>query len=208
MINEGVMRVVVVILLAAAFVLGTENRASSHDPSSPSVAKKAPRRQVHLPIEDFSLTDQTGKPFRFRALRGKVVVLSFIYTTCPDVCPLITSSMRLVQKNLRKTERDSAFFLSITIDPEVDSAQVLRAYAKRYKVDFSNWSFLTGDMEALVPIWKSFGVKVERKARGLVDHTSLTALIDGKGIMRFAYHGTSPDHKIILRDIHSLLAPR
>jgi protein SCO1/2 len=160
---------------------------------------------MNLPIEDFALRDQSGKPFSFQRLRGKLVVLTFAYTTCPDLCPLLTSSLQRVQRGLRADERNSVYLITITVDPEIDSPQVLKSYAERYRIDFSNWSFLTGEEEELSPVWQAFGVKVHRKARGLVDHTTLTALVDEKGVMRFAYHGTSPDPKVVLEDLRALL---
>jgi len=198
--------VVIGIVVAGAFLLvGEQNRSISGEPHPHSVTRTALRRQLHLPIPDFSLTDQTGKPCKFQTLRGKVVLVAFVYTTCPDVCPLMTASMRLVQEKLPDRQRGAVFFLSITTDPEVDSPQVLKAYGERYGIDFSNWLFLTAELQTLAPVWKAFGVGVQRKARGLVDHTPLTALIDAKGTMRFAYTGGSPDHKMILRDIDFLL---
>ncbi|MBI2088100.1 MAG: SCO family protein [Deltaproteobacteria bacterium] len=191
----------------AALLLGAHGFAASHDPKPSVLGKGAPRRQVHIPIGDFSLTDHEGKAFAFAALKGKLVLVSFIYTSCPDVCPLITSSMRTVQRGLNGRERKSVHFLSITTDPEIDSPEILKSYARRYEVDFSNWSFLTGDIKALQPVWKAFGVKVERKARGLVNHTALTALIDAGGVMRFAYYGAAPDHRVVLQDIRNLLSP-
>lgn len=196
------------ILLASVFIAGGERSALAHDPGASLAEKVTPRRQVRLPIGKFSLTDQTGKPFAFDTLRGKLVLVGFIYTTCPDVCPLMTASMRLVQDRLKPGESKSVHLLSITTDPEVDTPEVLASYARRYKVDFSNWSFLTGDEPALSRVWKLFGVKVQRKARGLVAHTPLTALVDGAGAMRFAYYDTSPDQKIVLRDIRRLLDNR
>jgi protein SCO1/2 len=193
-------------LFFLTFLICNPNQALGHDPIPPPSSRKAHRREVHVPIRDFSLTDQNGKPFRLASLRGKVVVLSFIYTTCPDVCPLITSSLRMMQNELSPEERSSVFLLSITTDPEVDRPKVLKSYAERYKVDFSAWSFLTGDVEALAAVWKNFGIKVEGKARGLVNHTSLTAVIDRKGVMRFAYSGAAPDQKTVLRDMRALLA--
>ena len=195
-------------LLVVSALLGVPRQAMSRDPTSAPVGKEALRREVRLPIPDFSLTDQEGRLFKFQSLRGKVVLVSFIYTTCPDVCPLITTSMRLVQEGLMPSGRRPVFFLSITTDPEVDTPEVLKSYAARYKIDFSNWSFITGDLQSLIPVWKVFGVKVERKARGLINHTSLTGLIDKKGVMRFAYYGASPDHKIVLQDMRGLLGLR
>lgn len=186
-----------------AFSLGTGSQAASHDP--PSIGKAAERRQLRLAIGDFSLTDQTGAPFGFHNLQGRVVVLAFMYTTCPDVCPLLTANMRVVQQNLEPSERAAVFLLSITTDPEIDSPKVLKSYGARHKVDFSNWSFLTGDQNSLERVWKMFGVKVERKARGLVDHTTLTAVVDQKSTMRLAYSGAAPNPKKVLDDVRDLL---
>jgi protein SCO1/2 len=113
--------------------------------------------------------------------------------------------LRWVQTKLSANERKSVFLLSITTDPEIDKPQILKSYAERYGIDFSNWSFLTGGEKELSSVWKAFGVKVQRKARGLVDHTTLTVLVDKKGAMRFAYHGSSPDHDVILGDLRALL---
>jgi protein SCO1/2 len=166
------------------------------------------RRQVNLPIADFTLVDQNGKSFQFKTLRGKVVVVAFAYTTCPDVCPLITAALRGAQSKLTKEERAESHLLTVTTDPEIDSPKVLAAYAKQYNADLSGWSFLTGDEAALKPVWKSFGVGIKRKARGLVDHTPLTAIVDRQGVLRFAYIGPSLDATSLLNDLRSLMSER
>jgi protein SCO1/2 len=159
-----------------------------------------------MPIPDFSLTDQQGEPFAFKSLVGKIVLLTFVYTTCPDVCPLVTISMGSVQKDLSPKERESVYLLSVTTDPEIDKPEILKSYGERHQVDFTNWSLLTGDIQQLVLIWKAFGIKVLKKARGLVSHTSLTALMDKKGVVRLIYLGTAPEAKTILEDLRMLLA--
>jgi len=172
----------------------------------PHTVPSAVRREVSVPIPNFSLTDQSGRPFRFESLRGKVIVVGFVYTSCPDVCPLITAAMRRVQTGLSDRERARVFFLSITTDPEVDVPEVLNSYGRRHGINFSRWAFLTGAQKALHPVWRAFGVKVVRKARGLVDHTSLAALVDQRGTMRVGYTGTFPDDGELLKDLRSLLA--
>lgn len=195
-------------LLAAILtisILSIAFKTESSGETSPPGEKGASRRELRLPISDFSLTDQSGRPFRFHSLKGRVVLVSFVYTSCPDVCPLITANVLSVQRALRGGEKPSVFFLTVTTDPEVDTPAVLRAYADRFGVDFSNWSFLTGEISALAPVWRVFGVKVKRKARGLVDHTPLTAIVDGWGILRVVYLGSSSDPGPMLRDIRALL---
>ncbi len=167
--------------------------------------KPVERREVSKPIKDFRLIDQSGQQFDSNKLRGKVVIVAFAYTTCPDVCPLITAAMRQVQINLTQREREDSYLVTVTTDPEIDSAKVLAAYAKRFEVELSGWSFLTGDQATLEQVWKSFGVGVVRKARGLVDHTPLTAIVDRRGMLRIAYVGASPDPKSVLHDVRRLL---
>ena len=171
-----------------------------------SPIKSVERREVQVTIEDFTLVDQNAHEATFRQLAGRVVVVAFAYTTCPDVCPLITAALRRVQVGLTPAERKKVFLLTITTDPEIDSPTVLANYGKRYSADFTNWSFLTGDQAALKKVWQNFGVGVNRKGRGLVDHTPLTALVDRQGKMRVGYVGPSPDAKLVLRDVRRLLA--
>lgn len=193
-----------IVLLGLLITLGWVSGLAAH-PQHPPQAK-IQRSLTKQAIKNFALTDQRGNTFEFQKLKGKVVVVGFGYTTCPDVCPLITAAMRSVQDGLAPAEKSAVYFLTITTDPEIDSPQVLAAYAKRYAVDqLNNWSFLTGREAELQGVWQSFGVKVQRKARGLVDHTTLTALVDQSGTMKFAYHGTAPEPKTILRDLRSLL---
>ena len=168
---------------------------------------KLERREVRIPIRDFSLTDQSNKIFKFHSFKGRVLLVDFAYTTCPDVCPLMTAAMRSVQDELTPAERKLVHLIMVTTDPEIDSPAVLASYAKRYHVDLSNWSFLTGDEPSLAQVWKNFGVGVKKIARGLVDHTPLTAIIDQNGVMRFGYYGTAPDSKMVLRDMRRLLSP-
>lgn len=191
--------------IGLAFLLNFTDLAGAA--SAPHSALKAvERRAVKLAIGDFTLTDQSGKNFQFKNLRGKVVVVAFAYTTCPDVCPLITAALRQVQTNLSNGERQNSHLLTVTTDPEIDSPKVLAGYAKRYGAELSGWSFLTGDESTLKSVWKNFGVGVKRKARGLVNHTPLTAIVDRHGVLRFVYIGPSPEVKLVLRDVRSLMS--
>ncbi|MGZ8444226.1 MAG: SCO family protein [Candidatus Binatia bacterium] len=167
--------------------------------------KTVERREVQITIGDFTLVDQNAREFKFGQLAGRVVVVAFAYTTCPDVCPLITAALRQVQSGLTPEERKKVFLLTITTDPEIDSPKVLAGYGKRYGADFTNWSFLSGDQAALQKVWKNFGVGVKRKGRGLVDHTPLTAVVDRQGRMRLAYVGPAPDAKAVLKDVRNFL---
>jgi protein SCO1 len=191
------------IIFVLLFVAGPDSFAAN----APSKSG-AQRRAASTPINDFHLIDERGAPFAFDNLSGRVIVVAFVYTSCPDVCPLITSSLRQVQVGLKTEERQKVHLLTVTTDPEIDQPKILLAYGKRYGADFATWSFLTGDPAALKKVWQNFGVGVKRKGRGLVDHTPLTAIVDQKKVLRFGYVGPSPDPSAVLSDIRALLAER
>jgi protein SCO1/2 len=153
----------------------------------------------------FILLDQEGNRFDSTTLRGKVVVLNFIFTTCTDVCPLFTANVAQLQRTLKNEHAGNVFLVSITTDPEVDSPKVLKSYAQRYGADFQNWAFLTGSESQLKQVWKGFDVRVIKKGRGLVQHTSLTTVIDRQGIRRFNFFGEKWPLKDLLRDTTALL---
>jgi protein SCO1/2 len=158
---------------------------------------------------NFVLLDQDGKSFDSTNLRGKVVVVNFIFTTCTDVCPMFTANLAQLQRALKKgPAAGDLFFVSITTDPEVDSPKVLKSYAQRYSADFQNWAFLSGTDAQMKAVWKGFGVRVVRKGRGLVQHTSLTTVIDREGIRRFNYFGEKWQLKDLQNDIAGILAKK
>lgn len=194
---------VLVIFLALTFAI-LPAVAGAHEPQPLPME----RREARIPINEFAATDQSGRRFEFKSLRGRVVVVAFAYTSCPDVCPLITAAARQVQIGLSSAEHRHVQLLTVTTDPEIDSPRILAAYAARYKADLDNWLFLTGSEAELGKVWKNFGVGVKHKARGLVDHTPLTAIVDRNGYLRVAYVGASPDPKRVLGDLRRLLSER
>src|SRR5262247_3608918 len=159
---------------------------------------------INTKAPDFVLLNQDGNRFDSTTLRGKVVVLNFIFTTCTDVCPLFTANLAQLQRTL-KNDTGNVFFVSITTDPEVDSPKILKSYGQRYGADFQNWAFLTGSEAQLQQVWKGFDVRVIKKGRGLVQHTSLTTVIDRQGTRRFNFFGEKWPLNDLLRDISALL---
>ena len=173
----------------------------------PEPAKNATKNAATVDVKapDFVLTNQDNQRFDSTRLRGKVIVLNFIFTTCTDVCPLFTANLVQLQRNLSRRYGDELFFVSVTTDPEVDSANVLKAYAQRHGADFKNWAFLTGSAAQLKQVWNGFSVRVIPQGRGLVQHTSLTTVIDRQGIRRINYLGEKWQLQDLERDLLTLL---
>lgn len=160
---------------------------------------------VNLKTPAFVLINQDKERFDSAKLRRKVVALNFIFTTCSDVCPIFTANLAQVQRTLNGRYAEAIFFVTITTDPELDSPKVLKAYAQRYDADFKNWAFLTGPEAELKRVWTSFGIRVVRKARGLIQHDSLTTVIDQQGARRFNHYGEKWRAKDLEKDMLSLL---
>jgi protein SCO1/2 len=184
-------------------------------PSAPSAHVPAPAKNtakaisaVNVKAPDFVLVNQDNQSFDSTQLRGKIVVMNFIFTTCTDVCPLFTVNLAELQRKLKARYADEVFFISVTTDPEVDSPKHLKGYAERHRADFKNWAFLTGSESQLKGVWNGFGVRVIKKGRGLVQHTSLTTVIDRQGIRRMNYLGEKWHVKDLERDLLTLLGKK
>lgn len=158
------------------------------------------------PAPAFSLMSQDGKPVSLNGLRGKAVAVSFIYTQCPDICPLLTQKMVQIQDELGEDFGSKIQFVSITLDPEHDTQEALKDYADFWGAKRDGWSFLTGSPDAVREVTKQYGVYLSKKADGSVEHTQLTSLIDGKGEMRVQYLGARFDPAEFRRDLQKLAA--
>jgi protein SCO1 len=171
-------------------------------------ARLAPAKMVRQRIEgrapELALVDQSGQLLTLTALRGKMVLLTFTFSTCIDVCPLITAAMTAFQQRLTVAERQQVFFLSVTTDPEVDTPAVLHAYATRLGADLTSWAFLTGHPQAVQEVWQAFGLTVKRRAKGVVEHPAWTLLIDRQGLVRYRYLGSLLEVETILEDMRTL----
>jgi protein SCO1 len=197
--NWSVSRVAPILLLIS---MGG-SPAFAHLPIPPKQGEIG-RKAVQESVANFTLIDQDGKPFRFADAHGKLILVTFIFTTCPDVCPLLTGKFAALQRQLAATKHNNYLLLSVTTDPQTDTSAVLKQYASRYKPDFRHWLFLTGSREQLAKVWKEFGVTVENSGAGQIRHTALTTLIDRRGVRRFDYYTDRWSEKEILRDMASL----
>ncbi len=194
--------------LAASVALVTITSASAlaHFPIPPKPGEIG-RRVVEKPVKNFTLTDQNGRRFQLADARGKILAVTFVYTKCPDVCPLFTAKFASIQRILGQRDDSNLsdyFLLTITTDPENDSSTQLRSYAELFKPSESNWLFLTGSKNALEKVWKTFGVHVRKRSDGHIQHTALTTLIDRQGVRRVDYYGDKWHEKELLRDLRSL----
>ncbi len=183
-----------------------------------------PELPVYGSLPNLALVDQDGYSFSLAETRGKVVVLSLIYTHCPDICPLITGKVQAIQARLKAAGLGEAVvFLTVTFDPERDTPPVLRRYAQSFQVDLSNWRFLTGPPDAIEGLTDLLGFYTERTyvtdrpaAAGsaevraetpyFITHSDRFFVIDRKGQIRASLPGSRTDIDQAVRIIRRLVA--
>jgi len=128
----------------------------------------------------FALVDQSGATVRSESLRGRALVISFVFTTCAEACPLITAQLARAQARVRTEKLDARVrFVSITLDPVTDTPEVLRRYAAAHGIDLTTWHFLTGASDDVARVVRAFGLTAVARER--IVHGSLVVLVDGQG---------------------------
>lgn len=155
-------------------------------PPAPAAAS-VPSGQGAVP--DFTLTDESGRPFADRSLRGRVWIADFIFTSCAGACPAMTARMAGLQNELPP----EIHLVSVTVDPARDTPPVLRQYAARYGADPARWHFLTGPAAVLQPLLQQgfrLGFAEGGGPEEPIIHSQRFVLVDRAGQIRGAYDST------------------
>jgi protein SCO1 len=193
-----------VLSLAAACAPGGESAAPAASPSDSAAAAELPV----LPIGgDFTLIDQDARPFTLSSLEGKVVLIFFGYTMCPDACPTTLSKLSSAYSRLTPEERARVKAVYITIDPERDTPAVMKDHLTYFGVDAIG---LSGTPEDTAKVAAQFGAHFERTsdktaAGYLMSHTVSVFGLDAKGQTRVLIdYEASVD--TVVKEIRALLA--
>jgi protein SCO1/2 len=158
------------------------------------------------PAPQFELTRADGSLFRLGDQKGRLTLLFFGYTSCPDVCPTTLAELRQVMEDMGP-KADSVQVVFVSVDPRRDTPEKIQAYVDHFDSSFIG---LSGTFEELEPIWNDYGVFREEveaaSALGyIVNHTARVSLIDGDGNLRLSYGFQTPvadivhDLKLLLR---------
>lgn len=156
-------------------------------------------------LPEFFLTNQSGNKVSMKDVKSKIIVLDFFFTHCPNICPNMTRSMKLLQDGLKSPEMvgdqdpDFVQFLSVSIDPERDSVPELKKWADRFGVNPQEWWLLTGNHDTIYN-FANRELKMMAQPGGPVDsnflHSDLFVLIDTNRRVRGYYHVLDEDRAI------------
>jgi protein SCO1/2 len=180
---------------AAALVLlasGCGSGAAKHAPATSGPVLGATQVTYHgrrveggTVAADFALRDQHGRMVQLSALRGRVVVLTFLYTHCVDVCPLIAGNVDRAVRSLGPRSRD-VVVLAVSVDPDHDTPASVRQFVAEHRLSPS-FHYLTGPLAELRPIWQAYNLLIEPGSAGRVAHSAYILVLSRSGRPRIYY---------------------
>ncbi len=199
----------VLILVAGAVALvaiggtsGAKARAQARAADFDAAALLTPAE----PAPPLALHNYLGQPVNIASYKGKAVLVTFLYTNCPDVCPLFASDLR-VALNLMGPKLDSKVqVIAVSVDPRGDTPKAVAAFLARHGMT-GRMQYLIGSAKELARVWKAWGVGSERDAQQpqFINHTGLVYGITGKGL-RLTLYASSFQPSEIAHDVPLLVA--
>jgi len=164
------------------------------------------------PAPDFTLTDQHGETVRLSQFRGKAVILTFIYTSCPDVCPIIAENLRVANDRLSPKARQKVALLAVTVDPTRDTQAALLNFSQEHGLaNAPNWYALRGTEAQLAPVWHAYGIDPGAMIPSplasrpyTLAHSDAIYLIDPQGRERVLMHSDTPS-KVLAANLNALV---
>jgi protein SCO1/2 len=195
-----------VIALAIASITTVGLAGCSRRPAALIEAGSYPAANPNDCLPNVTLIDQRGRNVTLSSLKGRPVLIDFIYTTCPGPCPLMTSRMAVVAKRLGPQLGRKVTFVSITIDPEHDRPPQLLKYAHEAGADEQGWLFLTGTPAQIAQVMALYRLRSERNKDGTIQHSVASFLLgpDGHQIRQYAPLEVEPS--IVVADIERALS--
>lgn len=169
-----------VVLVVAVFSLRNDTSAPAADTPSVNQSGLQGTDLGSIPAPEFQLKDQFGKQISLSQFRGSPMVVTFLYTHCPDVCPLVADKLHLVMQALGKNAGHVGV-LAVSMDPKGDTIPAALNFSKVHKM-VNSWHFLVGSLNQLAPIWSSYSVDAQAAtSAGVVAHSTAIYVIDKEG---------------------------
>ena len=191
------------VLLLAAFLAGCGGSKAAETTTAP--VKRFAGGELTPPkaAPPIALHDADGAPVTLAAQRGRYVLVTFIYTHCPDVCPLITQNLNAALRAIGPAKRNLVRVLAVSVDPAGDTPTAVKAYAREKQL-LPQFRYLIGTRAELRRVWKPWHVLAVDTRPDLVDHVAYTALIDTEGKERVLY-GSSVHATQVVHDLRILM---
>ncbi len=204
--------------LVMAVLVGLLSVSCGGPEPAPTSPAPTPLRPKPLPAPDFQLINQFGQVTSLAQLKGKVVVLTFLYTHCADLCPLYENKIGQAVTELGSPAGDEVVLVAVTVDPERETVEAVREHTSKLPFDML---YLTGEPEQVKDVWDSYDIYVEKEEGGPVIkhghpehegygviHSMKAVLIDREGFIRAELFGRDWEPEELAEKIKLLLAEK
>lgn len=188
-------------LLAGLILIGAPAQAMANP-------NKWDRLDADEPAPAFSLIDQNGRRVALADFRGKVVIVTFLFTNCTDVCPVLPQMLARVDQLLSDDEKAKLAYVAISIDPKRDTPAQMKKFLQDHRLVEARWTLLSGSLKELTQAANDYGVVVRPDPRLDFVHNTVFVLIDGKGRLRTEFHGLATPTEEIAKAARTLMAPQ
>ena len=196
-------QILLMVLLSITF-FGCQSKADNQDLKNDE-AKEARSKK---PISDLSIynlpekwTTQNGKDIELKELRGKVLVMVMIYTSCKAACPRLVADMRNIEKKVPATYKDNVHYILVSIDPETDTPERLKAFAIENQMDNEQWLFLRSNNEQTREFSAVLAVNYKKISPLDFSHSNIISVFNAEGELAFQQEGLGVDNDKIISQI-------
>jgi protein SCO1/2 len=201
-------RAAVAAVVAAAAAAGCGGEAHHAGQAAPAARTPAgwSGHAVDQPTRapGFALLDQQRRRVSLHALHGDVVLVTFLYTRCPDLCPLLARRVDAALRLLTRPQRAHVRVLAVSVDPEHDTPGAVRRFLAEHRL-LPQFRYLTETRARLRPVWQSYNVLATPRDGEAIDHSAYVALVDRRGELRVTFEASSAP-RVIARDVRRALA--
>jgi protein SCO1/2 len=188
---------------ALLLVLSSGGSAVWAQHAHPPAPGAAPPRSQSVYEASAALVDQRGQPVGLDLFRGHPVLVSMLYASCRDACPLLLADIQRIERELPPRVRANLRVLLVSLDPERDTPEVLQALARARGVDESRWRFVRAADPTVREISAVLGIKYRRMPDGSFNHSSVITLLDASGIIQSRAEGIGQPHADLLRRLRA-----
>lgn len=182
------MRTLLLFIFALLF-MGCQESGASHS--------KTDSQSNSVFLLDSKWQNQNGETFQLEHLKGKNTVVAMIFTSCTTACPILIADMKKIYNGMDNQHKQSTSMVLISIDPETDTPEVLKEFAKTQKMDQEPWQFLTSDKESIRDLANVLAVKYKEISPMEFSHSNIISVFDKDGVLVSQVEGTVQHDKII-----------
>lgn len=186
-------------LAAATIALALAQRGPDGEAGATPAGLRGAIRPPGLTAGELRLRDERGRPASFAAYRGRPLVVTFVYSTCRDTCPIMVQQIRQALDSLGSRAVPA---LAISVDPVNDTPARARAFLQRQRVE-GRMRFLLGSSAQLAPVWRQFAIAPQRDG---AEHSAYVVLVDGRGRQRVGFPQGQLTPEGLVHDVRRLQA--